>query len=91
LKQLTKSVVATVLGEEMTEHLGSAKHDPAGIGADNIGNGARSKTVLSANTGPVEIDVPRDRGGPSSRRSSRNVSAGWARSTRSSCRCTSRA
>jgi putative transposase len=63
LKQLTKSVVATVLGEEMTEHLGYAKHDRAGIGADNIGNGARSKTVLSANTGPVEIDVPRDRAG----------------------------
>src|SRR6476660_5376619 len=63
LKQLTKSVIEAALGEEMTEHLGYAKHDPAGIGADNIRNGARSKTVLSANTGPVEIDVPRDRAG----------------------------
>jgi putative transposase len=63
LKQLTKSVIEAALGEELTEHLGYAKHDPAGIGADNIRNGARSKTVLSANTGPVEIDVPRDRAG----------------------------
>ena len=63
LKQLTKSVIETALGEEMTEHLGYEKHDPAGIGADNIRNGTRSKTVLAANTGPVEIDVPRDRAG----------------------------
>jgi len=58
LKQLTKSVIESALGEEMTEHLGYEKHDPAGIGADNIRNGTRSKTVLSAHTGPVEIDVP---------------------------------
>jgi transposase-like protein len=63
LKQLTKSVIETALGEEMTEHLGYEKHDSAGIGADNIRNGTRSKTVLPANTGPVEIDVPRDRAG----------------------------
>jgi putative transposase len=63
LKQLTKSVIETALGEEMTEHLGYEKNDPAGIGADNIRNGTRSKTVLPANTGPVEIDVPRDRAG----------------------------
>jgi putative transposase len=63
LKQLTKSVIETALGEEMTEHLGYEKHDPAGIGADNIRNGTRSKTVLTDTTGPVEIDVPRDRAG----------------------------
>jgi putative transposase len=63
LKQLTKSVIESALGEEMTEHLGYEKHDPAGIGADNIRNGTRAKTVLSAHTGPVEIDVPRDRAG----------------------------
>jgi putative transposase len=63
LKQLTKSVIETALSEEMTEHLGYEKHDPAGIGAENIRNGTRSKTVLAANTGPVEIDVPRDRAG----------------------------
>jgi putative transposase len=63
LKQLTKSVIETALSEEMTEHLGYAKHDPAGVGSDNVRNGTRSKTVLPANTGPVEIDVPRDRAG----------------------------
>jgi putative transposase len=63
LKLLTKSVIETALSEEMTEHLGYEKHDPAGVGAENIRNGTRSKTVISGNTGPVEIDVPRDRAG----------------------------
>ena len=58
LKQLTKSVIETALDEEMTDHLGYAKHDRAGIGAENIRNGTRPKTVLPANTGPVQIDVP---------------------------------
>jgi len=62
LKQLTKSVIETALGEEMTEHLGYEKHDaPSEPG--NIRNGTRAKTVISAHTGPVEIDVPRDRAG----------------------------
>jgi len=63
LKQLTKSVIETALDEEMTDHLGYAKGDRSGTGAENIRNGTRSKTVLPANTGPVEIDVPRDRAG----------------------------
>jgi putative transposase len=32
LKQLTKTVLETALNEEMTEHLGYEKHDPAGPG-----------------------------------------------------------
>jgi putative transposase len=63
LKQLTKAVLETALNEEMTGHLGYAKHDPAGAGSDNIRNGSRSKTVLTDATGHVEIDVPRDRAG----------------------------
>jgi transposase-like protein len=63
LKLLTKSVIEAALSEEMTGHLGYEKHDPAGIGAENIRNGTRSKTVISGHTGPVEIDVPRDRAG----------------------------
>ena len=63
LKQLTKTVLETALGEEMTEHLGYEKHDPAGAGTGNIRNGTRSKTVLTENTGQVEIVVPRDRAG----------------------------
>src|SRR5215210_6063727 len=63
LKQLTKSVLEAALAEEMTEHLGYEKRDPAGAGSPNIRNGIRSKTVLTENTGPVPIDVPRDRAG----------------------------
>ncbi|NJC74332.1 IS256 family transposase [Planosporangium thailandense] len=63
LKQLTKTVLETALNEEMTEHLGYEKHDPAGVGAGNIRNGVRSKTVLTDTTGQVQIDVPRDRAG----------------------------
>src|SRR5262245_55738217 len=61
LKQLTKTVLETALNEEMTEHLGYAKNDQAGAGADNIRNGSRAKTVLTEASGPVQIDVPRDR------------------------------
>jgi putative transposase len=63
LRQLTKTVIETALGEEMTEHLGYEKHDPAGAGSGNIRNGTRGKTVLTEASGPVEIEVPRDRGG----------------------------
>src|SRR6266542_3418353 len=63
LKQLTKSVLETALNEEMTEHLGYEKHDPAGAGSGNIRNGTRGKTVLTEASGQVEIDVPRDRVG----------------------------
>jgi putative transposase len=63
VKQLTKTVLETSLNEELTEHLGYAKHDPAGAGTENIRNGTRSKTVVTESSGPVEIDVPRDRAG----------------------------
>jgi putative transposase len=63
LKQLTKTVLETALNEEITEHLGYEKHDPAGAGSGNIRNGSRAKSVLTEASGPVEIDVPRDRAG----------------------------
>jgi len=63
LKQLTKTVIETALGEEMTEHLGYEKHDPIGAGSGNIRNGTRAKTVLTEATGQVQIEVPRDRAG----------------------------
>jgi putative transposase len=63
LKQFTKTVVEAALGEEMTEHLGYDKHDPAGAGSGNVRNGTRSKTVLTEASGQVEIEVPRDRAG----------------------------
>jgi putative transposase len=61
LKQLTKTVLETALNEELTEHLGYEKYDPADIGAGNIRNGIRSKTVLTEHSGQVAIEVPRDR------------------------------
>jgi putative transposase len=36
LKQLTKTVIESALAEELTEHLGYEKHDPAGAGTGNI-------------------------------------------------------
>ncbi|MET8088529.1 IS256 family transposase [Micromonospora sp. NPDC005237] len=63
LRQLTKTVLETALNEEMTEHLGYAKHETDGAGSGNIRNGSRPKTVLTDSTGPVQIDVPRDRAG----------------------------
>ncbi|WP_369751386.1 IS256 family transposase [Micromonospora sp. ATCC 39149] len=47
----------------VAEHLGYEKHDQAGVGSGNVRNGTRSKTVLTAASGPVQIDVPRDRAG----------------------------
>jgi len=63
LKAITKTVLETALEEEMSEHLGYDKHDPAGRDHGNSRNGARAKTVLSDAAGQVEIEVPRDRDG----------------------------
>lgn len=64
LKQFTKNVLETALNEEMTEHLGHEKNRaPGGRKSANVRNGSRPKTVLTAATGPVEIEVPRDRNG----------------------------
>lgn len=60
LNQLTKNVLETALEAELTDHLGH-EHGETPLGS-NIGNGARSKTVLTE-IGPVEIEVPRDRDG----------------------------
>lgn len=62
LGKLTKKVVESALDGEMDDHLGYAKHDPAGRNGENSRNGTRAKTVLTE-AGPVEIAVPRDRDG----------------------------
>ena len=74
LQQLTKRVLESALEGEITDHVGYEKHDPAGKNNGNSGNGTRAKTVLT-DVGPVEVKVPRDTAGPSSRRSSRSGSA----------------
>jgi transposase-like protein len=43
LSQVTKAVLERALGEEMTEHLGCEKHDPAGRGSGNCRNGSTPK------------------------------------------------
>src|ERR671939_78380 len=63
LKLLTKTVLETALEEEMTEHLGYEKHDPAGRDGENSRNGVRVKKVISEAAGDVTIEVPRDRDG----------------------------
>ena len=60
LGKLTKMVIEGALEGEMDDHLGYARHDPAGRDGGNSRNGHRSKTVLTE-AGPVQISVPRDR------------------------------
>jgi len=62
LEQLTKALVETALGAELTSHLGYEKGDRAGKTASNHRNGTSKKTLLGE-SGPVEIEVPRDREG----------------------------
>src|SRR6201996_4874082 len=57
LKQLTRTVLETALGQEMTEHLGHEKNGPAGNQAGNVRNGTRGKTVLTEASGQVAIEV----------------------------------
>lgn len=67
LKQLTKLVLESSLEEEMTEHLGHAKHhaepDVDEQQRRNVRNGSRTKTVLTDAAGKVQVSVPRDRAG----------------------------
>ena len=57
LKQLTKTVLETSLGEELTEHLGYEKHDPAGAGSGARADGMfrlpvrRMRTAANAHDG----------------------------------------
>ncbi len=62
LKQFTKAVLERALQGEMTEHLGYAKHDPAGDHSGNSRNGVMRKT-LKGDFGEVDLETPRDRNG----------------------------
>ena len=48
------------MDEELTDHLGYERGDPAGRGSGNSRNGTTPKRVLTT-VGPVDLDVPRDR------------------------------
>ena len=62
LKQITKAVLERAMQGELTEHLGYAKHDPAGNNTGNSRNGVTRKT-LKGDFGEIEIETPRDRKG----------------------------
>jgi putative transposase len=59
---LTKTVLESALEAELTEHVGYQRYDPVGHHSGNSRNGTRRKTV-SAEIGPVELEVPRERAG----------------------------
>ena len=60
LKELTKALVESALGAELTDHLGYEKHGTEEKEHANRRNGSSKKTVRS-DQGPIEIEVPRDR------------------------------
>lgn len=62
LEHLTKALIEKALGAELTHHLGYEKGDRGGKKASNHRNGGSKKTLLGE-SGPVEIEVPRDREG----------------------------
>jgi putative transposase len=62
LKQLTKALLERALSVELTEHVGYAKHDPAGNNTGNSRNGT-SKKSLKGDFGEIELETPRDRNG----------------------------
>lgn len=60
LKQLTKRLVERMLDEELTDHLGYDKNDPAGRNSGNSRNGHSDKTII-ADHGKIDLKIPRDR------------------------------
>ena len=76
LKQLTKTVIETAVNEEMTEHLGYEKHDPAGAGTGNIRNGTRARRCSPRPAARSRSRCHAIGLGRSSRRSSASGSAG---------------
>lgn len=62
LSQVTKAVLERALSEELADHLGYEKGDPAGIGSGNSRNGTTPKR-LHTEAGTVDLEVPRDRDG----------------------------
>jgi len=62
LKQLTQRLVERALEGELTAHLGYDPHELGEAARENRRNGRGSKR-LQTETGPLSIDVPRDREG----------------------------
>ena len=62
LKQLTKAILERAMKAELGQHLGYAKHDPAGYHSGNARNGTTAKTV-KGEFGEIVVETPRDRNG----------------------------
>src|SRR6476620_9001434 len=62
LKQLTKAILERAMNAELGQHLGYAKHDPAGYHSGNTRNGTSAKTV-QGEFGEIVVETPRDRNG----------------------------
>src|SRR3954464_11817162 len=62
LAELTKRILERGLAEELSDHLGYERGDPAGRGSGNSRNGTSAKTILTEE-GEIDIAVPRDRAG----------------------------
>lgn len=62
LAQLTKAIMERAIEEELTDHLGYERGDPAGRGSGNSRNGTTPKTVHTE-LGPVDLELARDRNG----------------------------
>lgn len=62
LNQVTKAVLERALDEELSDHLGYERGDPAGRGSGNSRNGTTPKTLLT-DVGSIDLDVARDRNG----------------------------
>jgi len=59
-QKLVKETLEALLELEMEEHLGYARHDPAGRGSGNSRNGASGQTVRG-DFGEIDVETPRDR------------------------------
>ena len=75
------------MNAELTHHLGYEKHDTSGRGSGNSRNGS-SRKKLKGDFGEAEIEVPRDRNGEFTRRSSLPTSGASPALTTRFCRCT---
>lgn len=59
---LKKAIIERALGAELGQHLGYQSGQPKPEQSPNQRNGSSAKTVLT-DTGPVQLDIPRDRDG----------------------------
>jgi putative transposase len=62
LNELKKRLIERTMDAELSHNLGYAKHARGAAKKDNSRNGHSKKTVRTT-TGPLEIEVPRDRNG----------------------------